>query len=290
MTKQCDSHKKRKSSYAAIAMPPRTIKGTISSDTIITSKKSFGVKGWYYNLGDSDIIECKTGRDTVRAGDGNDTIDGGWGDDLIYGDNGNDSIDGWLDNDWLEGGSGDDTIVGNLGSDVVYGGTGNDRIDGGWGRDSIRGGWGNDRIEGGLDDDNLSGGSGADFINGGWGNDVIYGDENETAGNDTLVGGWGWDTFVYLKMEPYTKDRILDFDPYSDSIDLSQIIPGTFKFFGFIPQPLLALFTSWSASTNCVYYTSSNGATLVNVHVVNQADMVISLDGDQPLTEDNFIL
>lgn len=67
-------------------------------------------------------------------------------------------------------------------------------------------------------DDILVGGRRNDRLNGGRGDDVIVG----RFGKDTLTGGVGRDRFVYESFRD-RGDRITDFSPRQDVIDLSQI-------------------------------------------------------------------
>jgi Ca2+-binding RTX toxin-like protein len=70
----------------------------------------------------------------------------------------------------------------------------------------------------GRGNDSLTGSDRADQLNGGEGNDVLTG----RGGRDRLVGGAGSDRFVYEKVSD-RGDRILDFEPTQDIIDLAQL-------------------------------------------------------------------
>lgn len=77
---------------------------------------------------------------------------------------------------------------------------------------------------GGAQDETLTGGAVGDLLSGGAGNDRLEGRLGrdvlmDGAGADTLIGGAGADTFV-LAADGDT-DRIMDFDPVTDRIDLS---------------------------------------------------------------------
>lgn len=89
------------------------------------------------------------------------------------------------------GSSQDDVLTGSKRRDIFNGGTGNDQL---LGRN------GNDRLVGGAGDDVLIGG----------------------LGRDTALGGPGRDRFVYETVQE-GGDRILDFSPASDVIDLRSI-------------------------------------------------------------------
>ena len=106
--------------------------------------------------------------------------------------------------DRLFGGAGRDTLLGGPGNDHQSGGTGADLLIGGTGRDFLSGGSGRDRLEGGPGNDTLSGGSGADLLTGGAGADVFL----FTAPADS---------------QPGARDRITDFDPARDRLDLTAL-------------------------------------------------------------------
>lgn len=77
------------------------------------------------------------------------------------------------------------------------------------------GGDGNQTLIGTGDSEIVSGGGGNDKLFGGFGNDYIY----DGDGADTLTGGGGGDVFILT--EDGKKDKILDYQPYYDWIDLS---------------------------------------------------------------------
>jgi Ca2+-binding RTX toxin-like protein len=135
-----------------------------------------------------DVLFGADGADRLRGLGGDDTLEGLRGNDSLAGGAGADRIDGGAGRDVASGGAGGDVVAGGAGGDLLMGGPGNDVIDGGAGADVIAGGGGNDRIEGG-------------------------------AGNDTLRGGAGADVFVFRSGSGV--DRIADFAPGEDAIDLS---------------------------------------------------------------------
>jgi hypothetical protein len=94
---------------------------------------------------------------------------------------------------------------------------GRDRLSGFGGDDTLRGLSANDRLDGGAGDDVLEGGAGRDTLSGG-------------AGRDVLAGGDGADLFVFGAGDsaPGSPDRIRDFRPGTDRIDLTAlgIAPG----------------------------------------------------------------
>lgn len=70
-------------------------------------------------------------------------------------------------------------------------------------------------------DDVLLAGTGADCLYGGAGNDVLIGGK----GNDVMTGGEGHDRFMWLAGDT-GHDRITDFAPGVDTLDLSQLLEG----------------------------------------------------------------
>lgn len=85
---------------------------------------------------------------------------------------------------------------------------------------------GADRLTGTAGRDELEGGRGRDQLDGGAGQDVLEGGK----GADRLAGGEGEDVFVYARRQDSyasadgsTHDRILDFDPTRDQLDLTAL-------------------------------------------------------------------
>lgn len=130
----------------------------------------------------------------------------------LNGSGGNDNVMGGSLNDTIDAGLGNDDVVGGGGDDLLGGSGGDDSVDGGDGQDFGSGGSGNDIIMGGAGTDVLFGGTGADTLNGGDGSDV-------------LIGGLGADTFQFNVADSGV-DRILDFDPTQDMIELGGISPA----------------------------------------------------------------
>ena len=115
---------------------------------------------------------------------------------------------------------GADSMVGTALTERLNGGRGDDFINGKAGADWLQGGHGNDRLYGDLGNDDLFGSVGRDYLYGGIGNDSLAGG----AGNDVLKGGLGADTFVLQSGGGV--DRITDFDPSIDRIDLRGNVTG----------------------------------------------------------------
>ncbi|WBU53466.1 calcium-binding protein [Paracoccus sp. SCSIO 75233] len=214
-----------------------TARGRAGGDTIHGGHgrdQIFGLAGDDSLLGDShdDSLYGGIDNDIARGGDGDDLVKGGYGRDTLYGDAGMDSLDGGPASDLLFGGSGDDEMRGGLGadrltgeygSDTLFGDADSDHLDGGAGIDLLDGGDGNDTLLGGDGDDRLTGGAGDDLLQGGGGDDTLL----AGSGQNRLIGGEGADRFVF---EPFPgqlrRDRIEDFEPDRDAIDLSDLATG----------------------------------------------------------------
>lgn len=127
---------------------------------------------------------------------GNDFLILGDRNDIFWSGDGNDLVLGGAREDGLSGGDGNDILAGGDNPDFVGGGDGNDRLFGGTGRDRLEGGNGRDMLFGEEAADGLIGGQGCDLMS----------------------GGGGEDTFIFKANDGF--DRILDFDPDRDLIDL----------------------------------------------------------------------
>lgn len=117
---------------------------------------------------------------------GNDSLTGGLSSNsTLVGGAGNDSLNGYSNNTILIGGAGNDSLYGN-GDVILIGGAGNDRLFVGKSGDStLFGGVGDDTLDDYSIDNN--------YLVGGRGNDIL----SSFAGNDTLLGGAGADTFQF---------------------------------------------------------------------------------------------
>ena len=150
----------------------------------------------------------------------------------------------------LDGGDGDDLLLGGAGDDLLIGGRGDDELDGGAGVDTAsyadaasaiwmslssgRGGLGEaigdrlvgiENLIGSAFDDAMKGNGLANRLDGGDGNDLLIGGAGDDLligglGDDELIGGLGDDVFIFSTGDDGTK-TILDFEPGSDTIDLS---------------------------------------------------------------------
>jgi hypothetical protein len=168
----------------------------------------------------ADVIYADGTTETL-AGGGDDWVRAMGGDDTVYGGTGADGIIGGDGNDQIFGGAGNDALSGQAGQDGIAGGDGNDGIAGGEGDDILFGDAGNDTLSGGAGDDHLEGGGNGDTLRGGAGDDTLLGG----ALMDRLVGGSGADVFVFAfvseSIAGSSRDRIVDFTPGEDKIDLS---------------------------------------------------------------------
>ncbi|MDF0595515.1 M10 family metallopeptidase C-terminal domain-containing protein [Psychromarinibacter halotolerans] len=249
------------------------------------------------------------GHDDMSGGLGHDSMQGGSGNDVMFGDAGNDSMHGGSGKDQVFGGSGDDVLSGASGTDVVFGGLGDDTISGGGGADSVLGGDGKDVAYGDAGNDTLSGDAGTDTLDGGSGDDLVHGDGGADLllggiGNDTLIGGPGNDTiiggegidqmsgeggadvFVFQTVADSpvgTPDAIMDFEPGSDVIDLSDLVPGL------LTARIGASFTGTAPELRT---QEVGGSTVVRIDVDGNgsSDMRIILDGTTGVTETDFLL
>lgn len=215
------------------------------------------------------IVDLTTGqaRATASAADyftGIERVIGGSGGDRITGDALANTFHGEAGNDVLIGGAGDDRLFGGLGINVLNGGDGNDRLMGSGGRDSMAGGNGNDVIHGSYDTENMSGGAGADTF--------VWRDVEElfliNAGSPSL-------------------DRITDFTPGQDRIDLSAIDPngiGANDAFSFVGTGPI---------TSVAQVAIRQGGTFTYVDISWEAvgaASSIRLDGMLTLTAADFVL
>lgn len=179
------------------------------------------LKGW--GNSSDNYLEGNGGANQLFGNAGRDRIQGKGGDDLISGGDGD---DGWPDEaEFVFGDTKYHGLEGNAGSDTIYGGLGDD---------GLSGGGGNDILFGEEGDDDLIGGPGDDLLLGGDGDDRLYlsaydftGDPDDGgslgwdgggAGNDTLVGGAGRDTYSFGSTWN-GDDLILDFVRGEDVID-----------------------------------------------------------------------
>ena len=151
---------------------------------------------------------------SLSGGSGNDTLTGGAGADTLAGDDGNDLLLGKGGNDTLFGGDGNDTLTGGVGTDQAFGEAGNDRMiwNPGEGSDLNEGGDGNDTVEvigGNVDEvftatangtrvrfDRTS--PGPFFIDIGTSENLVL---NAAGGNDTFTAGNGLANLIKISVD-----------------------------------------------------------------------------------------
>ena len=161
----------------------------------------------------NDLLTGTSAANTIRAGAGNDYLKGLAGADRLYGETGSDLLDGGSGNDRLDGGSGIDTVLIGGATAVVVDLSGT--------TDTARRGSETKTL---FSIEAAIGSSAADIFRGDASANWFMGG----AGRDTSTGGGGRDTFDYnvIADSPAgttTRDRITDFRPGQDKIDLSGI-------------------------------------------------------------------
>ncbi|SDE43088.1 Ca2+-binding protein, RTX toxin-related [Paracoccus isoporae] len=261
---------------------------------------AFGRGGDDFINGDKgdDKILGNNGNDHLVGHDGDDSLFGGNGDDLLWGVKGDDLVSGQAGNDSLRGGDGRDTLIGGPGNDKLLGGadgddlrgeSGDDLIYGQGGHDTLTGGSGNDSLHGGSDDDHVSGGDGDDLISGGQGDDSLDGGEGDDTisggggddriagggGDDHLSGGSGADVFVFAPAKAGSgieRDRITDFDPGQDLIDLSAMSPD-------LVWMEMAAFTATGRVEARLAVAPSGNQLMIDLSGNGRADHLIELGG-----------
>lgn len=205
---------------------PETIKPLVLSGTNGSNTLRGTAQYNFLSGGDgNDTLFLKTGQGWIWGGFGQDYIKGGSLGDYLFGGYGNDKILGRGGDDVIRGGDGKDDLRGEQGADSILGGTGNDSVKGGSGDDDLDGQNGNDKIYGNDGADLVRGGSGNDSIDAGSGNDTLY----DGAGNDILKGGPGSDTFVFSSGDGGGRDRVKDFKPGQDIVNIENDLFETFQ-------------------------------------------------------------
>jgi Ca2+-binding RTX toxin-like protein len=245
-------------------------------------------------------VNALAGNDTITTSGGNDLITAGAGDDVVKAASGDDVIrvggigDGY---DAVDGGAGFDRIVAtqgntNIGLTSV---TGIEEVsNNGYGSVWIMGSSGNDMLD--FTGTKFTGIKG---IKTGTGDDTIYGSTSNDlivagAGTDTMSGNAGADLFKFAaasETKVAAPDKILDFQPGTDDIDLSSIdanpaLSGNqaFKFLG------SNVFTHHAGELRLDY--NQNGFTMVqgDVNGDGVTDFAIQLTGKLMMTASDFIL
>ncbi len=193
----------------------------------------------YGDNGDN-LLDGFDGNDIIVSRAGTNDILGGSGNDRLYSGRDADHIDGGADIDSvfyaysdvgvlvdLADGTGQfghaegdsltavENLYGSDFADTLRGDQDDNQIVAYDGNDVLEGRDGRDRLFGRNGDDTLEGGEGKDRLEGGEGNDVLFGG----AGDDRLIGDLGADIFVFELGDGM--DRIEDFDPLNDLLDLT---------------------------------------------------------------------
>lgn len=178
-----------------------------------------------------------------------------------------------------------DAIVGNRSkAAVVYGRDGNDILTGAESQDVFRGGQGHDRLVGRQGQDRLLGNAGNDWLRGGAGNDILDGG----LGQDRLTGDGGDDVFRFrligTSRADQPPDRILDFKPGADRINLSRVVDDI-QFIG--TEDFSA---GGDAELRYAVETSGAASVMLDADGDGAADMLIRVLNTPLLQESDFIL
>jgi Ca2+-binding RTX toxin-like protein len=268
--------------------PNEVLTGTANNDML----KASSSENWTLDgLAGNDTITTLGGNDFITGGAGNDTVSAGDGDDLIL---------------FTGTGGGFDSVNGGAGYDTIVGGTKSTKI----GLTSVSG------IEeitsNGLALVTIVGSSAADTldftnvkltgiasINGGGGNDTIYGSAGAdmivgAAGADTLRGNGGADRFDYNNVadsRASARDRILDFQPGTDKLDLLGVDANSgasgnqaFSFIG------TTAFSNKAGELRIDTSDPSKTVVLGDTNGDGVADFAIELSGNLQLSAGDFIL
>jgi len=291
---------------------PDSFVGTLYGDTI----SGFYGNDTIWGMAGEDLLMGEAGNDLLFGGAGNDRLFGGDGNDRLFGGAGSDQLYGGAGNDVLDGGAGPDLMVGGTGNDVYVVDTPGDLVieEAGGGIDRVESATislslanyphvENARLSGarplnltGNDEANvLTGNSAANRIRGEGGNDLLFGGAGNDslfggAGNDTLRGGTGTDLlnggpgtddFVFATAAEAgrgrSRDRITDFQPGFDHVDLS----------GFLPGGVFIGAAAFSGVAGQVRYRS--GIVSGDVNGDGTADFQIGLDGAPVITAGDFL-
>ena len=161
------------------------------------------------------------------------------------------------------------TVIGGAGGDNLVGSRGADTLAGDDGDDWLLGRTGDDVLLGGAGDDSLRGAGGADRLVGG-------------PGADRLMGGPGADVFVFAPGDAgigAARDRILDFTPGEDRIDLSAFGNGL-TFLGV---------AAFSRSAGEVRFAPGTSRLLLDANGDGIADFRIDLPDVKLLIQDDLL-
>ena len=203
-------------------------------------------------------------------------------------DSGDDIVVTAAGNDLIFTNIGQDRIWSGAGDDYVDAGQGNDYIDGQQGNDTLFGGTGNDQLFGGEGNDILDGGSGNDILDGGSGNDILI---TSDSGADILFGGPGADTFRFNQGANSELDKIADFTPGEDTIELDRsLLPGA-GLTGTLTAKDFATVATLGANTTSakIVYESSTGLVYYNPGVAGSTPVpLLEIDKNLTVAADTF--
>lgn len=249
-----------------------------ASNGSLTLRNHGDIVGSVFGANSADVVVNRGNMDGITLGSGNDIVrNHGVISGIVNLDQGSDLYDGR--NGFVEGtvfagfGAGNDTLLGGAGDDNFRASDGNDVLTGNAGDDVLMGGLGNDRINGGEGDDTIRADFNFDTPTGGIGSP------------DTLIGGAGADIFEfrnadYIGSTAATRDRILDFTPGTDKIDLSDFMAGG-SFVGgagFV-----------ASGVGQVRYAAAAGVLVGDVNGDGLTDWQIGLTANLVLTAADFI-
>ena len=265
------------------------------------------------------------GLDRVIGGVGTDQIDGGAGNDqfVVQNSDGSDDFDGGSGIDTYDarlltgaltlnlttgearnggftdsltsieralGGAGNDRITGDAANNLFRGAGGVDVLAGLDGNDILAGEDGNDALYGNNNNDKLFGGDGVDYLSGGGGTDQLTGSFDI----DLMTGGSEADRFIFGDLEEFFAitgtglDRITDFQPNLDLIDLSAI-DARFSLAG--DQAFSFIGTAAISGFGQLSYRTTATTTIISVGLNTPAELdIIRLDGVFTLTAADFVL
>jgi|GEM_PF-3950242 len=239
-------------------------------------------------------------KDDLSGGAGNDELWGGYDNDVLFGEDGADKLYGEQNNDYMDGGAGNDILDGGMGIDTMIGGAGNDTYylgydakdvitDNGLATDidtvimpynltsytlptgiekgTISPGTQASNLTGNAGNNALTGNAGSNILNGAVGRDSLFagsGDDllNGGVGNDVLNGGAGKDTFFFNTTVTKNIDKITDFKPIDDTIQLENAIFTSLTVTGVLNIAAFYVGSSAADSFNRVIYEKSTGAVL----------------------------
>jgi Ca2+-binding RTX toxin-like protein len=291
---------------------PDSFVGTLFGDTI---RGSYG-NDTVWGMAGEDLLAGEAGNDRLLGGAGNDRLFGDDGNDRLFGQAGSDQLHGGAGNDMLDGGAGLDAMFGGDGNDVYVvdtpgdlvieaAGGGTDRVEsatislslaayahvenatltgarslnltGTGAANVLTGNGAANRIRGEGGNDLLFGGAGSDSLFGGAGNDKLRGG----TGTDLLTGGTEADVFVFASASEAgrgpARDRITDFQPGIDDIDLRGFMAGG-VFIG------AAVFSGVAGQVRYV-----GGIVAGDVDGDGAGDFQIGIDGAPVLTSGDFL-